>query len=222
MGRPVAAAGMNGCELERGALAWVSLVKPRLLIIYMCASLLIPALLGCSQRGSKTPGLAKERLVAAVAARDPLQLWRALDMDTQWSWMTIQRAGRESYDITLSNVPEGPQRERLVKRFEAAATAEDAPSLFARWVTPELWLKLAAQVAAAGDREPQPTAADQAEIALPDGTLAFHRGDRHGFGWGFSGLAESAEDLKRTASTDLYGLRANAADYERTATRGQR
>jgi hypothetical protein len=197
-------------------------VKPRL-IIYLCVAALIPAFSGCwSKRGSKSPTLAKERLVAAVAARDPQQLWRALDLDTQWSWMTIQRAGRESYDITLSNVPEGPERARLIKRFEAAATVEDAPALFARMLAPETWTQLAAQVAAAGSREPQPVSPDRAEIALPEGKLAFRKSDHYGFGWGFSGLAEIAEDLKRTASTDLEALRTNAADYERTATRGQR
>jgi hypothetical protein len=197
-------------------------VKSRLLIIYMCAAVLGISS-GCwSKRGSKTPALAKERLVAAVTAKDAQQLWRALDLDTQWSWMTIQRAGRESYDITLSNVPEGPQRERLIKRFEAAATAEDAPTLFARQVTPELWTQLSSQVAAAGNREPQPVAADRAEIALPEGKLVFRKNDHTSFGWGFSGLAESAELQKRTASTDLEALRTSAADYERTATRGQR
>jgi hypothetical protein len=196
-------------------------VKSRLLI-YMCVAVLFPALSGCwSHRGSKTPGLAKERLAAAVAARDPLQLWRALDLDTQWSWMTVQRAGRESYDITLSNVPEGAQRERLIKRFEAAATAEDAPALFSRWITPETWSSLTAQVAAAGSREPQLVAADRAEIALPEGKLVFRKSEKRSFGWGFSGLAEPAEDLKRAASTDLEGLRSGAADYERAATRGQ-
>jgi hypothetical protein len=197
-------------------------VKPRLFIIALCAAALFSALSGCSRGGSKTPTEAKQRLAAAVAAGDPLLLWRALDLDTQWSWMTVQRAGRESYDITLSNLTEGPQRERLIKRFEAAATVEDAPALFARWVTPDIWSRLAAQVAAAGDREPQPVAADRAEIALPEGKLAFRKSDHRGFGWGFSGLAEPAEDLKRTASTDLEALRSNAADYERAATRGQR
>ncbi len=66
-------------------------MKPRLLIIYFCAAVLPPALSGCgAQRGSKTPALAKERLATAVVARDPLELWRALDLDTQWSWMTIR------------------------------------------------------------------------------------------------------------------------------------
>lgn len=166
--------------------------------------------------------LAKERLAAAVVARDPLQLWRALDLDTQWSWMTIQRAGREAYDITLSNVPEGPQRERLIKRFEAAATVEEASALFARWVTPETWSTLAAQVAAAGSREPQLVSEDRAEIALPEGKLAFRKSEKRSFGWGFSGLAEPAEDMKRIASADLDALRTKAADYERAATRGQR
>lgn len=197
-------------------------MKPRPLIIYVCLALLVPALLAGCQRGSKTPTQARQRLAAAVAARDPLQLWRALDLDTQWSWMTIQRAGRESYDITLSNIPEGPRREQLVKRFEPAATAEDAPALFARWLTPELWAKLAAQVAAAGQREPQAVAPDRAEIALPEATLTFRKSDERSHGWGFAGLSEAAEDLKHAASADLEALRSNAADYERAATRGQR
>lgn len=198
-------------------------MKSRLLIIYMCVAVLLPALSGCgSQRGSKTAALAKERLAAAVVARDAKQLWRALDLDTQWSWMTIQRAGRECYDITLSNVPEGPQRERLIKRFEAAATVEEASALFARWVTPETWSTLAAQVAAAGSREPQPLSEDRAEIALPEGKLAFRKNDKRSFGWGFAGFAEPAEDMKRIASADLDALRTKAADYERAATRGQR
>ncbi len=195
-------------------------MKPRSLITCLCVALLLPALLAGCRRVSQTPAQAGQRLATAVAARDPLQLWRALDLDTQWSWMTIHRAGRESYDITLSNIPEGPRREQLVKRFEPAATAEDAPALFGRWVTPELWAKLAAQVAAAGQREPQPVAPDRAEIALPEGKLALRKSERGG--WGFAGLAEAAEDLKRAASADLEALRTHAADYERAATRGQR
>jgi hypothetical protein len=122
----------------------------------------------------------------------------------------------------LSNVPEGPQRERLIKRFEPAATAEDAPTLFARSLAPEMWTRLASQVAAAGSLEPQPVAADRAEISLPEGKLVFRKSEHTSFGWGFSGLAEDAEQLKRTASTDLEALRTSAADYERTAARGQR
>ncbi|HEX7596784.1 MAG TPA: hypothetical protein VF518_01145, partial [Polyangia bacterium] len=176
-----------------------------------------------SQRGCKTPAEAKARLAAAVAARDPAGLWRALDLDTQWSWMTIQRAGRESYDITLSHIPEGAQRERLIRRFEPAATSENAAALFARSLTPQNWTTLAAQLASAGDGVPTINAlGTEAEVRGASDRLLFRYTEKPKFGWGFAGLAEQADRLKRAASVDLEALRTNAADYERAATRGLR
>ena len=177
----------------------------------------------CWQRGSKTPAEAKARLAAAVTARDPVRLWGALDLDTQWSWMTAQRAGRESYDITLSNIPEGQQRERMIRRFEPAATSENAAHLFAKSLAADLWPTLTAQLAATGDRAPVVNAAGtEAEIAGPAGRLVFRKTAKGAFGWGFAGLANEAEALKRAASADLEALRSNAADYERAAARGLR
>jgi hypothetical protein len=176
-----------------------------------------------SSRGAKTPADAKGRLVAAVAARDPAQLWRALDLDTQWSWMTIQRAGRESYDITLSHFPEGAQRERLIRRYEPAATSENAATLFAKALAAETWSTLAAQLAAAGSQAPTVNPpGTEAEIVWTGGRLLFRKATQNAFGWGFSGLADQANELKRAASADLEALRTNAADYERAATRGLR
>jgi len=193
--------------------------------INVVAILLLPVLAvpACWHRGSKTPAQAKSRLAAAVAVRDPGKLWGALDLETQWSWMTVHRAGRESYDITLSNVPEGPARERMVRRFEPAATSENATALFAKSLAADVWPKLAAQLAAAGDRMPVENAAgSEAEIVGPAGRLVFRKATQPGFGWGFAGLAGEAETLKRAASTDLEALRTNAADYERAAARGLR
>jgi hypothetical protein len=187
--------------------------------------LALPMLLAsaCWYRGCKTPAEAKARLAAAVAARDPARLWGALDLDTQWSWMTVQRAGCESYDITLSNLPEGQQRERLIRRFQPAATSENAAALFARSLAADVWPALARQLAAAGDRPPVVNAAgNQAEIVWPAGRLLFRKTSRPTFGWGFAGLAGEAEALKRAASADLEALRTNAADYERAAARGSR
>jgi len=202
-------------------------VKPRSPFSIVVAAILpmLPMFLAsaCWGRGSKTPDEAKARLVAAVTARDPARLWGALDLDTQWSWMTVHRAGRESYDVTLSNLPEGQQRERMIRRFAPAATSENAAALFAKSLSPELWPSLAAQLAAAGDRAPVVNAAgNQAEIVWPAGRLLFRKTSKASFGWGFAGLAAEADALKRTASTDLEALRTNAADYERAAARGLR
>ena len=187
--------------------------------------LALPMLLAsaCWHRGSKTPAEAKARLAAAVAARDPARLWDALDLATQWSWMTILRARRESYDITLSNLPEGQQRERLIRRFQPAATSENAAALFAGSLAAEVWPALAAQLAAAGDRLPVVNATGtEAEIVWPAGRLPFRKTTRPAFGWGFAGMDSEAEALQRTASADLEALRTNAADYERAAARGLR
>jgi hypothetical protein len=200
-------------------------VKHRSLFSLAFAAILLPMLLlsACWQRGCKTPADAKARLLAAVAARDPARLWGALDLDTQWSWMTIHRAGRESHDITLSNFPEGQQRERMIRRFAPAATSENAAQLFAKSLPADLWPNLAAQLAAAGDRTPVVNAAgSEAEIVWPTGRLLFRKTSKPAFGWGFAGLAAEAEALKRAASADLEALRTNAADYERAATRGLR
>ncbi len=194
-------------------------------LILTALLLALPVLLlsACWQRGSKTPAEAKARLAAAVAARDPAQLWDALDLDTQWSWMTVHRAGRESYDITLSNVPEGQQRERMIRRFAPAATSENAAELFAKSLAADVWPSLAAQLAAAGDRAPVENAAgSEAEIVWPAGRLLFRKTSKPAFGWGFAGLAAEAEALKRAASADLEALRTNAADYERAAARSVR
>jgi hypothetical protein len=200
-------------------------VKTRSLFHIILAAILLalPTLLvsGCWQRGSKTPAEAKARLAAAVAARDPARLWYALDLATQWSWMTAHRAGRESYDITLSNVPEGQQRERLIRRFEPAATSENAAALFARSLAADVWPALAAQLAAADDQAPLVNAAGtEAEVVWPAGRLRFRKTSQRAFGWGFAGLADQAREIQRAASADLEALRTNAADYERAATRG--
>ena len=56
---------------------------------------------------AKTPGEAYKRFSAAVNAGDGGALFDALDQETRWNWMTIQKFHREAYDIVLSNYPEG-------------------------------------------------------------------------------------------------------------------
>jgi hypothetical protein len=179
--------------------------------------------IGCSPRGASSPAEALARLAAAVAAHDSAKLWNALDQDTRWSWMTIQRAWREAYDITQSAVPEGPERVRLLARFEPAATSEDAQTLFSKMLLTDEWQQTAALLAAAEARQPLLVpSGESSEIATPEGPLVFRKAHNRFWGWGYSGLAARAEQIKRTASADLERMRANAADYERAATRGAR
>jgi hypothetical protein len=193
-----------------------TLLSPFLiLLLLVCAS--------CGARGARTPAEAGARLSAAVAAHDSAMLWNALDQDTRWSWMTIQRAWRECYDITQSVVPEGPERIRLIARFEPGATSENAQALFTKMLAPEDWAAAQALLSAAGSRLPELTpSGETGEIATTAGALVFRKAHNRYWGWGFSGLADRAEQVKRTASADLERMRSDAADYERAATRGAR
>jgi hypothetical protein len=190
-------------------------------------SLLLPltvlACLGCGLGKARTPAEAHARLAAALATHDSTLLWNALDQDTRWSLMAVQRAWREAYDITQSVVPEGPERSRLLARFAPGATSENAQTLFAKMLTPEDWTSLQALVAAAESRLPEMSpSGETSEVATAAGSLVYRKAHNLFWGWGFSGLASRAEQWKRTAWADLERMRKDAADYERAATRGAR
>ncbi len=184
-------------------------------------SLLLLFITACGDRGARTPVEAHARFTAAVAARDSARLWDALDQDTRWSWMTIQRAWRESHDITLSVVPEGPERTHLLSRFEAGATSENARVLCSRMLGADEWASMQALVSAAGQRQPElaPTG-ETTTLETGAGPLVYRKARNRHWGWGFAGLGPRAEELKRTASADLERMRRDAADYERAVARG--
>jgi hypothetical protein len=158
--------------------------------------------LGC-RRGAPTPAEALARVNAAVAARDPYQLYRALDVETRWSWMSVRRAHREAYDIVLSNVPEGPAREQQLRRYEPAALSASDATLFAQRFATSRWDELKREL------ESKPTPVRLLRQGA-DGS------------WGFAGLAAEAEEEKRRATADLELMRTNAADLERAAIRAGR
>jgi hypothetical protein len=178
------------------------------------------ALAGC-RHVVKSPDEAYRRFSAAVKAGDGGALFDALDQPTRWAWMTIQKYHREAYDIVLSNYPEGPERDRESHRFEGGATATSARELFRADAAPALLPTLAPLVAndtTAPKIEGDAASDGRAAAVLASGArVPLARGEDGG--WGFSGLAKDAEDLKTRAYHDLEVVRASAADYERAATR---
>jgi hypothetical protein len=176
---------------------------------------------GC-ERGARTPDEAWQRLGDAVAARDGARLFDALDLETRWSWMSVQRAHRESYDIVLSNFPEGAEREHNLRRFEDGAHSENARELFARQIEPRVWSELAAALAAAGPAPRWRGDGGQVEVEAGGRPLPFRHGTDGHWGWGYAGLATEAEQIKRRAMADLDQVRSSAADYERAAARQNR
>jgi hypothetical protein len=191
--------------------------------VFAFLSFLILAGVSCGGCGPANPVEAHARLSAAIAAHDSGMLWNALDRDTRRSWTTIQRAWRECYDITRSTVPEGPGRVRLLARFEPADISDNAQALFARMLTPEDWTTTQALLSAAGSRLPEVApSGETSEVVTAAGSLVFRKARNWYWGWGFSGLATRAEQIKRTAWADLERMRTDAADYERAATRDTR
>ena len=186
----------------------------RLSIVYLFLS---AALAGCGYK-AKTPAEAYKRFVEAVKSGDGGALFDALDQETRWNWMSIQKFHREAYDIVLSNFPEGPERERASKRFERAATASSARELFKTDAAPSLLPMFRPLTMAEGGPIENGPGDDRAAAVFPTGGRVELRRGKNG-GWGFAGLAKRAEDDKNRAYHDLEVVRASAADYERAAAR---
>jgi hypothetical protein len=172
---------------------------------------------GCRSR-AKTPDEAYRRFSQAVSEGDGGALFDALDQQSRWAWMTVQKCHREAYDIVLSNYPEGPARDRELRRYEKGATATSARELFKSEIAPSVLPMLVPLVV------PQPpieVTGEEAQVVLPSGARVRFRRDGKG-GWGFAGLAKQAEERSGRAYHDLELVRASAADYERAAARGAR
>lgn len=168
---------------------------------------------------AKTPEEAYRRYSLAVAGRDGGALFDALDQGTRWCWMTVQRTHREAYDILLSSFPEGPDRTRQLRRFEAGALASHEREVFAAWFDAARFGPLAQTGGATPAFEP---AGDGEVTAVVNSVrLPFRRGPKDG-GWGYAGLAAESDDAQRRAIADLEIIRRSAADWERAAARGGR
>jgi hypothetical protein len=171
---------------------------------------------GCRHK-SKSPAEAYRRFADAVRSGDGGAVFDALDQDTRWAYMTIQKWHREAYDIVLSNYPEGPEREREGHRFEHWATASSARDLFKQELAPALLPTFQPLVADDATIQPGPDD-DHATAVLASGARAPLAHGKDG-GWGFAGLDKQVDDEKNRAYHDLEVVRASAADYERAAAR---
>jgi hypothetical protein len=171
---------------------------------------------GCRHK-AKSAGEAYKRFSAAVNAGDGGALFDALDQETRWNWMSIQKFHREAYDIVLSNYPEGEIRERETRRFERAATAGSARDLFIADAAPKLLPMLRPLVLSGAPIEAGATPDDAAAVLASGARVPLHRGKNGG--WGYAGLAKRAEEDKNRAYHDLEVVRASAADFERAAAR---
>jgi hypothetical protein len=171
---------------------------------------------GCRPK-AKTPLDGYKRLAAAVNAGDGGALFDALDQETRWFWMQIQKFHREAYDIVLSNYPEGELREKETRRFERAATAPSARDLFIVDAAPNLLPMLRPLVLPGAPIENGP-GEDQAAAVLASGGRVELRRSKNG-DWGYGGLLKRSEEDKNRAWHDLEAVRASAADFERAAAR---
>ena len=172
---------------------------------------------GCRHK-AKTPAEAYKRASrGGDATRDGGALFDALDQETRWNWMTIQKFHREAYDIVLSNYPEGE-----AASARRAASRRPRPRLGARSVhhaTPRRDLPM---LRAAGRcrarRSRRAPAEDTAAAVLASGMRVELKRSGNG-DWGYAGLGKQAEEDKNRAYHDLEVVRASAADFERAAAR---
>lgn len=189
--------------------------RPRVLLRLAMAVVALAA--GGCRAKAKTPAEAFKRLADAVNAGDGGRLFDALDQQTRWHWMSIQKFHREAYDIVLSNYPEGEIRERETRRFETAATAPSARDVFIKDAAPAILPMLRPLVLPGAPIEAGPTPDEAAAVLASGARVEFKRG-RNG-DWGYAGLVKRAEEDKNRAYHDLEVVRASAADFERAAAR---
>lgn len=178
---------------------------------------MVLGLAACGSRGPKTPEAALQRMSQAVASGDAEALFDALDQNTRWSWMTIQKCHREAFDAVLSNFPDGPDKEQKLRYLEAAATAETAADIFAAKMGERALKDLKGRLPPAGAR---------VTIAGLDASVAAVSGPKLSFRaiegrWGYAGFAAESEEQKRRAVADLEMIKTSATDYERARTLGK-
>lgn len=184
-------------------------------LVLALGALALGAAGGCASR-AKTPEEAYGRFREAVLAADGGKLFDAVDPDTRWAWMSVQKWHREAYDIVLSNFPEGPARERELRRFQAGATASSARELFRVEIADTLPMLVPLAVDDA-KIEVDPAGDSAAAVLVSGFRVPLRRGGNGG--WGYAGLKEKAEEQKTRAYHDLENVRTSAADYERAAAR---
>ena len=164
--------------------------RPRVLLgLGIVALAAVGSTSGCRHK-AKTPAEAYQRLTAAVKAGDGGALFDALDQETRWNWMSIQKFHREAYDIVLSNYPEGEIRARETRRFEHAATAPSARDLFIMDMAPAVLPMLRPLVLGNAPIEAGATP-DEAAAVLASGARVELRRGKDGR-WGYAGLARRA------------------------------
>lgn len=166
--------------------------------------------------GPRNPEDAYRRLAESLHLGDLEATYDALDRDSRWAWMTVQRCHREAYDIVLSNFPPGDDREAGLRRFEAGALSENAGQFFAAHTGAEALRALKARLPDQPVFEGQ---ADSVTVKGRDGQpLPFQRHDGR---WGFAGFQAAALDAQKRATADLEIIQRSATDYERAAQRGK-
>jgi len=165
---------------------------------------------------TRSPEASFEDVKKALQNDDKKALFEALDLETRWSWMTVQRYHREAFDVVMSNYPQGAERENQLRRLEAGAVAETAAEFYAE---SEGSAQLAALKKVWPDTAQWSRKSDEASTPDREGApLVFRMKEGK---WGLSRFAEQAELMKKRAAQDFEVIKTNATDFERAARRGQ-
>jgi len=183
------------------------------------AAVAVVGALGCAK--ARTPEEGYRRFCKAVTAGDAPALFEALDQKSRWAWMTVQKSHREAYDIILSNYPEGPEREREVRRFERDATLGSGRAAFVDEVGQHAIGGLR-PLCTGGARFETSADGTSATAVLASGAKVPLRVGPEDKSWGYAGYTDDAEDRQKRALADVEQVRTSAADYERAAARNAR
>ncbi len=161
----------------------------------LTSMMLLPLILGCSQRSGKPEDVPRSKdqatalLRAAVQARDPGKVYDVLDRQSRWSMITVHKNLRQICSLVKTHYP-AARRARELERCSAAARHREPRAYMASlaWTAPLL----------------APLSGDGARgLCKRDGQ------------WSYCALGPGMQKLKLKTARDLATTRENADTFGR-------
>jgi hypothetical protein len=159
----------------------------------------------------RTPEGAYLRIVLAIDADRPRDMFAYLETDAEWAAYTIRDARKEANERIRASYPE-PERTQLTDAYRAEETAPDGADVFMLFARRRGWIARMRRDLSGVKR---------VEVDRDRATVVTARGTRYPFRrrdngiWGLTIFTAELTAEAERASRDLAVVKAAAADYDR-------
>ncbi len=163
----------------------------------------------------RTPDGAYLRIVLAVDADRPRDMFAYLETDAQWACFTIRDARRTANERVRASYPE-PERTQLTEAYRAEESAPDGADVFVIFARRRGWMaRLKRDMSGVKRVE---TDGDRATVVTARGTRYPFRRRDNGI-WGLTLFTAELTAEAERASRDLAVVQASSDDYARATSK---